>query len=408
MPGQSHVAVADSSPVASALSGPTATRLQSLDVMRGMVVAGMILVTDPGTYSAVYPPLMHAQWQGWTPTDMIAPAFLWIVGTAIPFSFASLQTKAVPTHTVALRILRRTALLILLGLLLNGFPYYHFSTYRIPGILQHIALCYGAGGLLALAVLRRRGLGTATQVGTLAVLAALTWAAQAGLLLFLPVPGYGSGHFDELRNAPGYIDRLVFTVAHLWPYGIAPGHGVTFDPDGLGATVPAVGNLLAGVAAGVWLRAGVDRRRCALQFAGVGALLFAAGLALAPALPIIKKLWTPSYAMLSCGVSLVVFAALYALLDGLRVGCRICAPFLVFGTNAILAFAISTVLTTLLDTISASEGQQRIPLHHWLYAHWFATWMAPVHASLAYALMIVLLNWLVLVPLYRRRIFLRL
>ncbi len=407
MPVQTHIPAVNASLPASALSGPSATRLQSLDIFRGMVVAGMILVTDPGTYSAVYRPLMHAQWQGWTPTDMIAPAFLWIVGMAIPFSLANQQAKGVQAQTLALRILRRTALLILLELLLNGFPYYRLATLRIPGILQHIALCYGAGGLLALAVLRR-GRGAATQAGILAALAALTWTLQASLLLLLPVPGYGSGHFDELRNAPGFIDRAVFTTAHLWPYGIAPGHGVTFDPDGLGATLPALGNLLAGAAAGVWLRAGTGWRRCALQFAGLGALLFAAGLTLAPMLPIIKKLWTPSYALLSCGVSLLAFAALYALLDGLRVGRRFCAPFLVFGTNAILAFAVSTVITTSLDAITLFEGGQSMRLHAWLYLHWFATWMLPVHASLAYAITIVLLNWLVLVPLYRKQIFLRL
>ncbi len=297
-----------------AVAGPSATRLVSLDVLRGLAVAGMILVTDPGTYSAVYPPLLHADWQGWTPTDMIFPTFLWIVGAAIPFSLSAQERRCVSGLAVTLRMLRRVCLLLLLGLLLNGYPFYHLHTLRIPGVLQRIALCYGAAALLMLPVRRRST--PQRQAFTLAGCALTFWVVYGLLLAFAPAPGFGPGHLDQLRSLPATLDRLVFTRAHLWPYGLAPGYGVAFDPEGLLSTLGAVGTTLAGAAAGVWLRTTREWRRTALVFALAGVACMAAGYALAPWQPMIKKLWTPSFALFAAGFSFVAFAALYAVLDG--------------------------------------------------------------------------------------------
>ena len=386
-----------------AVAGPSATRLLSLDVLRGVAVAGMILVTDPGTYSAVYPPLLHADWQGWTPTDMIFPTFLWIVGAAVPFSMAAQERRGAGGPAIVLRILRRGCLLILLGLLLNGFPFFHLHTLRLPGVLQRIALCYSASALLMLWI-GRRNISRARQALLAGGCAVGSWCAYGLLLAFVPVPGFGPGHLDQLRSLPAYLDRLLFTRAHLWPYGIAPGYGVAFDPEGLLSTVPALGTTLAGAAAGVWLRAARNWRQTALSLAGAGVCCMCAGYALAPWQPMIKKLWTPSFAVFAAGVSLLVFAALYALLDGVRAGRRPSAPFVLFGTNAILAFTFSGMLTASLQAIEAQPGR---PLHAWLYERLFATWLRPVHASLLYAVCIVLVNGFLLLPFYRRRLFLR-
>jgi hypothetical protein len=235
-------------------------RLVSLDVFRGMVIAGMILVTDPGTYSYVYSPLRHAEWMGATATDMIFPAFLFMAGLSICFSFAS-QIKRGASHTMLVqRLLRRSLLLFILGLVLNGFPDYHLGTLRIPGILQRIAICYLCSGALSLiatspgeqveeARISKRVL---LMAGVAFGLLALYWA----LLKLVPVPGIGAGHLDTFGSLPAYIDRRIFGINHLWIWGLTPGKGVDYDPEGLLSTLPAMFSTLAGIVAGEWMRSG--------------------------------------------------------------------------------------------------------------------------------------------------------
>lgn len=378
-------------------------RLTSLDTLRGLTVAAMILVTDPGTYAAVYPPLLHAPWQGGTPTDMIFPTFLVITGIAITLAFAARLERGATRRTLLRHVIRRSGLIFLIGLVLNAFPDFHLATLRLPGVLQRIAVCYFFGSLLYLLLPEEPRRRVVLLAGTIAALLAAYWVA----ITRIPVPGYGAGHLDTLRSLPGYIDRRVFGVAHLWPFGLTPGVGVTFDPEGILSTVPALATLLFGVLAGELLRGTrLTATRKALTLAGTGAALMAVGLGLGlglgPAMPLIKKLWTPSFALLSGGVALLLFACFYTVIDilGYR---RWTPPALVFGTNAILAFAVSGMITTVLDRIRIGPDN----LHAWANAHLFATWLPPRPASMAYGLAIVLLNLALLTPLYRRRIFLR-
>jgi predicted acyltransferase len=386
-------------------------RLLSLDAFRGLIIAGMILVTDPGTYSAVYPQLMHAQWNGATATDMIFPSFLVIIGVAMTFSFASRIERGADRRQLLLHVFTRSVLLILLGLLVNGFPEYNLHTIRIPGILQRIALCYFAGSLLYLAVSGKKGekaesqsLRRGTVIGAvLAGLLVLYWVLLKGY----PVPGFGAGRLDSLGNVAAYFDRKIFGVQHLWAYGLTPGYGVTFDPEGLLSTLPALATLLFGVLAGEWLRTRQPRGRKALVLAAAGVALVLVGLALSPLLPLNKKILTSTFAIFSGGVALLLFAGFYFVLDVKRWR-RGVTPLLVFGTNAIFAFVISSIITTLLDRWHLALGDGMfVKAHQWLYAEGFATWMQPIHASLAYALVIVLVNLAIVYPLYRKRIFLR-
>ncbi len=375
------------------------TRLTSLDTLRGLTVAAMILVTDPGTYAHVYPQLLHASWQGATATDMIFPTFLVTVGLALTLSFASRLARGTTRRHLFFHVLRRSGLILLIGLVLNAFPDFHLATVRVPGVLQRIAICYVSGSLLYLILppspRRRAAILTATSGALLAAY----WVA----ITRIPVPGYGPGHLDTLRSLPAYLDRRVFTTAHMWPWGTTPGVGVTFDPEGLLSTIPALATLLFGVLAGELLRApGVAPKRKAVVLAVAGIAVFLLGFSLSPVMPLIKKIWTPSFALLSGGFALTTFAFLYAIVDI----CKWVAwtlPALILGTNAILAFTISGVLTTMLDRIHV--GPQN--LHAWGNAHLFATWLPPRPASLAYALAIVVVNLLLLLPLYRKRIFLR-
>src|ERR1700761_869402 len=403
------------------------TRLLSLDVMRGLTIAAMILVTDPGTYSAVFPPLLHAAWQGATPTDMIFPAFLFMVGISIVFStHARLfprTGRGATRRQLTAHILRRTILLIVLGLLVNGFPAYDLHHLRLPGILQRIALCYAAAALLYLAIADRGpapSAATASPASTqwasnraAALLVAIIAAILIGywaLLRYVPVPGFGPARYDSLGYLGAYIDRAIFSTQHLWAWGLTPGYGVTYDPEGLLSTLPAIANTLLGVLAGVWLRMPRPARSKAADLLFFGALLFAVAWPLASLMPINKRIWTSTFALLSGGVSLFAFALLYWLLD-LRGAPRWTRPAIdflrIFGTNAIAAFVLSNFITATLDAIHLDVAGAAVSLHQAAHRYLFASWLPPRIGSLAYALAIVALNAGLLYPLYRKHIFLR-
>jgi predicted acyltransferase len=391
--------------------GAQPARLQSLDVFRGLTVAGMILVTDPGTYNAVYPPLLHATWDGATATDKIFPSFLFIVGVAMTLSLSSRIQRGCTRASLLWRAFRRSAAIFIIGLVVNGFPDYDLHTLRIPGILQRIALCYLCGSVLYLATGRLTKRGEARDDGRrVAIIATVTLAILAvywALLKLVAVPGFGTGRLDSLGNLGAYIDRAILGTRHMWPYGLTPSYGVTYDPEGLLSTLPAIATLLLGILAGEWMRTERPARRKLLLLALAGAMLVGAGRLLHPLLPINKRLWTSTFVLFSGGVSLLVFSLCYAVLD-LRRWRWWAPPALVFGTNAIVAFALSNFLTTVTDRIRVPAGNGvALTLHQWGYQSIFASWLRPVDASLAFAIAIVLLNLAILLPLYRKRIFLR-
>jgi predicted acyltransferase len=381
-------------------------RLVSLDVFRGLTVAAMILVTDPETYSAVYRPLLHASWNGATPTDMIFPSFLFIVGVSITLSFASRIERGANRSQLAWHVLRRGVIIFLLGLLVNGFPDYNLHTIRIPGVLQRIAVCYLSGAFLYLMTASNATTSQKRNSVFLSIFLAIL-ATYWGLLKFVTVPGFGAGRLDSFGNLPAYIDRMVFGINHLWPYGLTPGVGVTYDPEGILSTLPAIATLFIGIMAGEWMRTGRSGWQKAGALALVGVALVAAGCLMNPLLVINKRIWTSTFVLFSGGVSLLVFAICYVAID-LRRSRWWTSPFLVFGTNAILAFVFSNIVTLLSDQLHLLGGNgQSLSLHQWGYTHLFATWLRLLHASLAYAIAIVLLNMAILWPLYHKRIFLR-
>ena len=376
-------------------------RLVSLDVYRGLTIAGMILVTDPGTYSAIYWPLRHAEWNEWTPTDMIFPSFLFISGVAMTFSFASRSARGETSGKIATHLVWRAVLLIVIGLVLNGFPLFHLHTLRIPGILQRIAVCYLGGGLLYLACNAKT---LRTKVSILTGVIFAIFAGYWAMLMLIPAPGFGAGRLDSLGNLPAYIDRAVFGVNHLWAYGLTPGYGVTYDPEGLLSTLPALTLLLTGILVGEWLREKSSPVRKALAILAVGIVLLLAGRLLDPLLPMNKRIFTTTFALFSIGFSMIAFSVCYWIVD-MRRWHWWTAPALIFGTNAIFAFALSTMITSLFDLIRV--GSERLTLHAWGDSHLFLPWLSPIHASLAYALVIVGLNLTIVSILYQRRIFVR-
>jgi predicted acyltransferase len=334
---------------------------------------------------------------------MIFPGFLFIVGVAITLAFQSRTARGETRAKLTKHLFQRAAVLIVLGLLVNGFPFYHLHTLRLPGILQRIAVCYLLGGLLYLSA------ASLPRVRRAAIIAAITFALIAGywaILKLAPVPGFGAARLDSLGNLGAVIDRAIFTTRHMWPYGVTPGYGVTFDPEGLLSTLGALASLLIGVLAGEWLQTEHPGVKKAVWLTIAGMVLLVAGLALNPLLPINKQMWTSTFVLVSSGVSLLAFGLCYWLVD-LRRSRWWTAPAILFGTNAIFAFVLSNLITTITEVVHVGSAGGAINLRAWLYHALFASWLAPLHASLAFAVSIVFLNMALVYPLYRKRIFLR-
>lgn len=369
-------------------------RLLSLDVLRGATIAGMILVNNAGDWSKTFPPLLHAEWHGWTPTDLVFPFFLFVMGVAIPLALGKrIETANGDLAPLYRQILRRTALLFGLGLLLNWFPLFgiDWSTARIPGVLQRIALVYLCASVAFVHLGRRSRAGV-----TLALLGGY-WLAMK----LIPVPGHGAGDLSPEGNLASWIDAVVLGQ-HTW--ASAPGPG---DPEGLLSTIPAIATALLGVFTGELLRSSrrPPRKLSSMLAAGVVGTL--GGWGLAGWLPINKNLWTSTYAVFTAGLALLLFAGIYWLVD-MRGYHRWAWPFTVFGMNSIAAYVGSGLLARLLHLIRVSDSDGgMVPLGRWLYQGWVERLFPDYWASLAWAVAHVLV-WLAIMGwLYRRRIFIK-
>jgi predicted acyltransferase len=355
-------------------------RLVSLDAFRGLTIAAMVLVNNPGTWTAVYPPLRHAAWHGLTPTDVVFPFFLFIVGVAIPPSLEHL-----PVPTALLRVVRRALVIFALGLVLNAFPGFEWSTVRIPGVLQRIAICYLIAAALFLAT------GWRTQVAVAAALLLGYWAAMT----LIPVPGFGPGHLTPEGNLAAWVDRAVLGP-HVWRASRV------YDPEGILSTAPALATVLMGVLAGQWVRGRRAPRTITIGMVLVGALALALGAEWGHWFPVNKALWTSSYALLTGGMALLVFAGCYWAVEvcGWQ---RWATPLVVFGVNALALYFLSSLaaIQLALTRIGAHSLQQAI------FERLFSPWASAVNASLAYAVAYVLVWWAAMWLLYRLGIRLR-
>ena len=370
-----------------------AGRLRSLDVFRGATIAGMILVNNPGDWGNAYAPLLHAEWHGWTPTDLVFPFFLFAVGVAIPFAFARrLEAAAGELGPLYRQIIRRTLILLALGLFLAWFPFVgrDWSTARLPGVLQRIAVVYLCASV-AFLHLGKRG-----RLILSGVLLTGYWLA----LRSVPVPDFGAGDLSPAGNLAAWVDASLLGD-HVWRH--APGPA---DPEGILSTIPAVVSALAGIFTGEWLRSRAEPRDKLIGLFVWGNLLLAAGLALAGSMPLNKNLWTSTYVVFTTGFALVVLAVAYYFVD-LRGRDRWALPFDVFGKNSILAFVGSGLMARILGMIEWPSGGATVTLKGWLYEGLLASWLPPKLASLAWALLFVWV-WLALMGvLYRKKIFIK-
>jgi predicted acyltransferase len=408
------------------IAKPMPQRVLSVDVLRGLTIALMILVNDPGDWDHVYAQLDHAAWNGFTLTDLVFPNFLFLVGASIIFSLESRIARGESRRALAGHMLRRAATLFAIKMFLSVFPHFHWTHLRLFGVLTRIAVCYLAVGLICLATRRARAL---------AAIAAGLLVGYWAMMRFVPVPGFGvPTHampiLDPERNLAAWIDRG-FTAFTQRTIHVGSLYNHTHDPEGLLSTLPAIATTLIGAAAGLWIRrvggtkqscvfGSKPRARClsGLVVAGIGGL--AAGLAWSRWFPINKNLWTSSYVLYAAGWSLVLLALCYWLIDMRRMNERpagrgLLWPWLVFGSNAITAYVLSNFLVETMLWIKVPAGgvinpdapAGPISAWLWVYQHGFAHGQSSEVTSLAYALAFTAVcfvpNWV----LWRRKIFLK-
>jgi len=368
----------------------TNTRLLSLDVFRGITIAGMVLVNNPGSWSNIYWPLEHAEWSGWTPTDLIFPFFVFIVGVAIPLAFARRLDDGRSKRDLYLKIIRRSLIIFGLGLFLAGFPHFRLATIRIPGVLARLAVCYFFASIIYLKTKPR------TQVIIICVLLIL----YCLVMTHFAAPGYPPGDLSKEGSLASFIDRTVFGP-HVWS------QGKVYDPEGLLSSIPAICTALFGVLTGQWLRTNkTDYEKVAgLFIAGMGCVII--GWMWNPFFPINKALWTSSFVFFTGGMALQLLALCYWLVD-IKKYKAWAWPFIVFGVNAIALFVGTGLMEKLMSMIKVPQGDgTRISLQGWIFNNAFLSWLSPINASLAFAIAFILL-WLFLMwLLYRKRMFIR-
>ena len=372
-------------------------RLLSLDVFRGITIMGMILVNNPGTWNAIYPQLEHAKWHGCTFTDLIFPFFLFIVGVAISYSLTKRKEQGGSMKALYLNILRRTIILFVLGLILAGFPFglafgheFSWSTLRIPGVLQRIAIVYMVSAFLFLL--------TSTKFQYwFTVFILLLYAA---IMSFIPVPGIGHSNFEPTTNLSAWLDRLILG-SHIWS-------GSKFwDPEGILSTIPAVGSAMLGIFTGNLLRSQKDSATKTVYLYIASSVLMLAGWIWSFWFPLNKNIWTSSYVLWTAGLALNFLAFCYWFVDVKKITWWI-KPFQVYGMNAITVFFLSGIVGRIMYMVKWTDANGNIvTIKSYLFDNFFLSWLDPINASLAWAIVYILV-WLGLMwILYAKKIFIK-
>ncbi len=415
-PSSTTYATAPADPAITSTAAPTGNRerLVSLDVFRGMTVAGMLLVNNPGTWSAIYPPLGHAAWHGWTPTDLIFPFFLFIVGITTHLSLSTRRARGDSDAVLVRQIIRRGAIIYILGLLMAWFPFYQWGTIegmpdpsfwdrfvyrldhlRILGVLQRIGIVYIFAALLTLRTSLKQ------QVVIVAALLYGYWFAMT----LIPIPGKDIAAL--LLDMPketiaAYVDRAILGLNHIWS------GSRTYDPEGILSTFPAIGTAMLGVMAGRWIKQPRSLVERIAALACVGCIAMVVGLMWNWSFPINKNIWTSSYVVFTAGMACATLATIMWIIDDHNVRWWT-KPFVIYGVNPLVAFVGSGVLARIIYTLwkVPYEGQP-LAVEAVIYRSVFAPMFEdPRTASFAMAFTTVLF-WLgILWILYRRKIFLK-
>ena len=383
----------DTSQSAAAVLPKSQGRLVSLDVLRGLTVALMILVNNAGDGAVSYAQLRHSAWSGCTLTDVVFPMFLFIVGGSIALAFQARRERGVQRAELMLQVLKRSVLIFLVGLVLNALPYFHLVDLRIYGVLQRIAICYA----LASAIFLMGGV-RVCAAAVLLLLVGYWW-----MMIHISVPGFGRPGvdlpiLDRTGDMASWLDRKLVPAAHLY-------HHTDYDPEGLLSTLPALASTLLGLLAVTWLRSSNALWQRAYVLVVSGLLFVAGGLLWANAFPMNKRLWTSSFVLFTAGISMVMLAVLFWLIDGPMRMRRGLLPWLVFGTNALTAYVFSEVLSIVLGAVRVSKTKNLQQLAFNLLPHSIGS---PSFVSMVYSVLFVVVCFVPVMVLYRRKIFIKL
>ncbi len=369
-------------------------RFLALDVLRGMTVCFMIIVNTPGQGATTWAPLLHAKWNGFTPTDLVFPTFMFVVGNAL--SFVVKKWEDLPDGLVFWKILKRTLIIFLLGYLMYWFPFVHWNAQggldpnpishtRIMGVLQRIALGYFFAALMI------RFLKEATFIRLAVVFLLLYWLI---LLLF----GNDNDPFNMLSNAGTKLDLWLLGENHLYH-----GEGVAFDPEGILSTLPSIANVLFGYTAGKWVQEHGKSWEGLTKLLLTGAVLIAISLLWHTVFPINKKLWTGSFVLLTAGIDCILLAALVYVIDFLQ-RTKWTFFFQVFGKNPLFIYLLSELGATLLWFFRVGEKKQ--PLYAWLYQNIFQP-AGDYFGSFLFAVSVMMVCWLVGYWMDKKKIYVR-
>jgi predicted acyltransferase len=364
-------------------------RLVSLDIFRGLTVVFMIIVNTPGSWKYVYTPLKHASWHGCTPTDLVFPFFLFIVGVSTYYSLKKYGSQI--NSSSVFRIFRRMVAIFAIGLFLNIFPYFgrDYSTLRIMGVLQRIALAYGIGAIICMAVRREY----------LWIITAVILLSYWGILAF-----FGSGDPYSLEtNFALTVDGALLGNMHMYK-----GFGIPFDPEGLLSTIPSICTVIIGYFIGGMIGNNSSDGKSAVKLLLVGAAAVGLGYFWGMFFPLNKPLWTSSYVLYTAGIAIIVLAIIYLITDVLKI-VKWATFFKVFGMNALFTFSVSIIWTKImLYIIKIQEGSETINLYNWIYIKVCVPVAGNLNGSLLFALLQVFLAWSIAYVLYKKKIFIKL
>lgn len=356
------------------------TRYLALDAFRGITIALMILVNTPGSWSHVYAPLLHADWHGATPTDLVFPFFLFIIGSAMFFSFKKINYAASPEQFK--KIIKRGFIMFFIGFMLNVFTYtINFDDLRVMGVLQRIGIAYAIAASMVL-LLSQRGILIASAVILLGY-----WA----LLLMA-----GDGAFTLEGNIIRQFDLAVLGANQMYTM-----RGVSFDPEGLLSTIPSVVNMLLGFELTRYLTSIKDKKSSVIKLTLIGGLAIGFGVLWSLVLPINKSLWTPSYVIYTTGFACLLLSAFIWLIDIMKQQ-TLAEPLLVYGTNPLFVYVLSFVFVIVYFHLSVGD----MTMYAWLYQQ-LTTILNDKLASFAFAFTHVAFFWFVSLKLYQRKIFIK-
>lgn len=384
----------------------TSNRLLSLDVLRGITIAGMIMVNNPGSWNSIYAPLAHAQWNGLTPTDLVFPFFMFIMGISTYISLRKLNFEF--SKSTFYKILKRTFVIFFIGLSIGwlslSFGTYHalatedltfwerllrsttnFEHIRILGVMQRLALTYGITSLVAIFVKHKY----------IPYIVGGTLVGYFFLLLF------GNGFEFSENNIVSIVDKAILGANHMYI-----DNGIILDPEGLISTIPAICHVLIGFCCGKILLSTKDNNQRALYLFIIGTILTFAGFLLSYACPINKKIWSPTFVIATCGLAATFLALLICIID-IKGYKRWSVFFESFGVNPLFIYVAAGVFSILLTNILFTYYGGAISVKAFIYTICLQPYLGDYLGSLIYALLFVGFNWIIGNVLYKKHIYIK-